>query len=204
MYKLSLFLITFSLFSPATAAYNNQNQSEYDLETGLYIHVVGSDGERKANYSSKTEGYSAAINLFVFNPKDNTYRHLFDKNYGEITSYVIETAFQQSTEPYSGLANDKSVMRGSYTYLSGNDKAQNNTDIAKRAINTSIIIETYNSKSKDFTVWKANKLAGKANVLFSYHLPAEWHLDVKNQQIRLITPGIESQQIRLHIKSYAW
>ena len=95
-------------------------------------------------------------------------------------------------------------MIGSYVYLAGVDKVQNNVDIAQRAINPSIIIETYNRKSKDFTVWKANKLAGSATVLFSYHQPAQWHLDVKNQQIRLLSAGIENNQTRLRIKSYAW
>ena len=179
---------------------NNQDVSEYDLETGLYIHNVTLNGDSKPNYSSKSGDYSPNVNLFVFNPKDNTYRHLLDKNYGEITSYIVETAFQQSSKQ----DDNKSVMIGSYVYLAGNDKVQNNGYIAKRAINPTIIIETYNSKSKDFTVWKANKLAGSATVLFSYHQPTQWHLDAKNQQIRLITPGIENNQTRLRIKSYAW
>ena len=198
--NLTLALLLYLAAPMAIAAYNNQDVSEYDLETGVYIHTVSLSGDAKANYSSKSGDYSPNVNLFVFNPKDNTFRHLLDKNYGEITSYIVESAFNQSTEQDA----KKSVMIGSYTYLAGIDKVQNNVDIAQRAINPTIIIETYNSKNKDFTVWKANKLAGNATVLFSYRQPAQWHLDAKNQQIRLISAGIENNQTRLRIKSYAW
>lgn len=182
------------------ADYNNQIASEYDLDTGLYIHTVSQDGDSDSSYSSKKGSYSANVNLFVFNPKDNTYRHLLNKYYGEITSYIVETAFQQSSEQEA----NKNAGIGSYVYLAGNEKLQNNSQIAKRGVNSNIIIETYNSKSKRFTVWKSNKQAGEASVLFSYHQPAQWHLDVKNQVIRLITPGIQNNQTRLKIKNYVW
>ena len=198
--KLTLVLLLYLAAPKAIAAYNNQEVSEYDLETGVYIHTVTQNGNSKANYSSKSGDYSPNVNLFVFNPKNNTYRHLLDKNYGEITSYIVESAFRQSSEQ----DDKKSVMIGSYVYLAGVDKVQNNVDIAQRAINPSIIIETYNSTSKDFTVWKSNKLTGSATVLFNYHQPAQWHLDVKNQQIRLVSAGTENNQTRLRIKSYAW
>ena len=200
MDKLILMLITLALSSTAIAGYDDQSSSEYDLDTGLYIHGVSSIKEEKSDYSSKSSTYSQTINLFVFNPKDNTYRHLLDKNYGEITSYVVETAFQKSIKK----TDKENKTIGSYVYSSGDGKAKNNTDVIQRAINSNIIIETYNSKNKDFTVWKADKLAGKATVLFSYHQPAQWHLDVKNQKIRLVTTGIENKQVRLRIKSYAW
>lgn len=200
MNKLTLILLTFALSSTATAGYDDQGSSEYDLDSGLYIHRVGSSSEGKADYSSKSGEYSPTINLFVFNPKDNTYRHLLDKNYGEITNYVVETAFQKPIE--QNFKENK--MTGSYAFLSGDSKTKNNTNLTQREINPNIIIETYNSKSKEFTVWKANKFAGKANVLFSYRQPAQWHLDVKNQKVRVITTGIENKQVRLRIKSYAW
>ena len=182
------------------AGYNNNPESEYDLDTGLYIHNVTVKGDSKPNYSSKSNDYSPNVNLFVFNPKNNTYRHLLDKNYGELVSYVIETAFNSD----ENQVNEKGVVGGSFVYLSGNNKLQNNMHVTKRGINPNIILETYNEKTKDYTVWKANKLAGPASVVFTYHIPSEWHLDVLNQQIRLITPGIENGQTRLRIKSYDW
>ena len=188
------------LSSTAIAGYDDQSSSEYDLDTGLYIHRVSSIEEEKADYSSKSGTYSPTINLFVFNPKDNTYRHLLDKNYGEITSYVVETGFEKPIKQ----TDKENKMAGSFTYLFGDSKTKNNTNVTQRAINSNIIIETYNNKNKDFTVWKANKLAGKATVLFSYRQPAQWHLDVKNQKIRLVTTGIENKKVRLRIKSYAW
>ena len=90
MKKISLALLLYLAASSAMAAYNNnQEASEYDLATGVYIHTVTQNGDSKANYSSKSDDYSPNVNLFVFNPKDNTYRHLLDKNYGEITSYIV-------------------------------------------------------------------------------------------------------------------
>jgi hypothetical protein len=201
MKKLSFALLLYLTTLTAIAGYNdNQDVSEYDLETGIYIHGVTLNGDAKPNYSSKSADYSPKVNLFVFNPKDNTYRHLLDKNYDELTNYVIESAFNADENQVSA----NSIVSGSFVFLSGNNKLQNNTHAAKRAINQNIILETYSIKTKEFTVWKANKLAGQASVMFSYHLPSEWHLDVSNQKIRLMTPGIENGQTRLRIKSYDW
>ncbi len=195
-------IVSFLLFfcSVSFAGYeSNTGGSDYDLDTGVYIKVVTSSGYGNSDLSSKVSN-DYAVNLFVFNPKNNTYRHLLNKNYGQITSYVIETAFKKNDLQDV----NKSSISGNYQYLSGNEHVQNNVDIAQRAINSHIIIETYSDKTKLYTVWKANKLSGSAEVIFSYNQPASWHLDVKNQQIRLITSGIENKQIRLRIKSYAW
>ncbi len=179
---------------------NNSGADDYDLETGLYFKIVTSSGEGISNLSSKVSNDYHAVNLFVFNPKDNTYRHLLNKNYGQITSYVIETAFEKS----AAQDDKKNIIIGSYKYLSGLNNVQNNTNIPQRAIQQNIIIETYNNETKNYTVWKANKFVGSASVMFTYSQPANWHLDVKNQQIRLVTPGLENKQIRLRIKSYPW
>ena len=197
-------IIGLMLLSTTTfAGYDNQlNASDYDSATGLYIRVVTSSGEDKANLafnlSSKISDDDYPINLFVFNPKDNTYRHLFDENYGQITNFIVETAYESANN------DNKNIRNGSFRFMSGSEKVQNNTAIAERAINESIIIETYSNKTKKTTVWKANKFAGVANVMFSYTQPSNWHLDVKNQQIRLVTPAVENKQVRLKIKSYAW
>jgi hypothetical protein len=137
---------------------------------------------------SKSGNYLPNINMFIYYPKDNASRYLLDKNYGEITDYLLETSYEN----------------GSFSYFSPDRKVLNNANISKRPINTNILIETYHAKTKTYTVWKANKLAGSAKVLFSYQPPSQWHVDAKNEAIRLVSQVIIDQQPQLKVTNFAW
>ncbi|NOT66545.1 MAG: hypothetical protein HOP06_11100 [Methylotenera sp.] len=184
---------------------SNSSSDDYDLETGIYVQLVNTtaldkSSDAEAYIASKSGDYHPNINLFIYNAKDNTSRHLFNNNYGEIRTYVLETAFQENVD----AKNKTQEKKGHYVYLAGNEKVKNDVDVIQRPVNNNILIETYHSKTKTYTVWKANKLVGEAKVLFSYQTPSQWHVDAKNQVVRLVTPFIQSQQPRLKVTNYAW
>jgi hypothetical protein len=176
-----------------TSKYDSLSIGDYDEDSGVYVQLVksGSSDEsgRGVNDSvSKSGSYVPNINMFIYNPKDDAGRYLLDKNYGEITDYLLETSYSD----------------GSFSYFATKRKVLNNSSISKRAINPNVLIETYHTKTNTYTVWKANKLAGAAKALFSYQLPSQWHLDAKNQVIRLISPTISNQQPQLKVTNFVW
>lgn len=193
---LTLYVIATGLLSSPTlhaGEHTDSLRGDYDADTGVYVQLVKLNSVDEANRTvidsvSKSGYYHPNINLFVYNPQNNVSRHLLDNNYGEITSYVIESAFEN----------------GSFSYLATNQKVQNNLNIAKRNINQNILIETFNAKTKTHTVWKANKLIGSAKVIFSYQAPSDWHVDAKNQVIRLVTPFVQNKQPQLKVTNFAW
>jgi hypothetical protein len=202
---LSLIACVFAT-SLAHAGMNSNSSSDYyDLETGVYVQLVNTttldkSSDAETYIASKSGGYRPNINVFIYNPKDNTSRHLFNNNYGEIRTYVLETAFQENVD----AKNKTQDKKGRYVYMVGNEKVKNNVEVSQRPVNNNILIETYHSKTKTYTVWKADKLVGEAKVLFSYQAPSQWHVDAKNQAIRLVTPLMQNQQPRLKVTNYAW
>lgn len=181
------------------------NNSDYDIETGVYVQPVtamstSQSGDTIASSYSKSGDYQPNINLFIYNPKDGAAHHLLDNNYGEISTYVVETAFQASADTNNNTKN----KTGQYIYMAGNNKVQNNMGLPQRPINNNILLETYFAKTKTYTVWKANKLTSDSKVLFSYQAPSQWHIDVKNQTVRLITPFMQNKQVRLKVTNFAW
>ena len=173
--------------------YDALNIGDYDADSGVYVQLVKSTGTDESaggvfDSASKSGKYVPNINMFLYNPKNDIGRFLLDKNYGEITEYVIETAYED----------------GGFNYFSPSRKVLNNANISKRAINPNILIETYHTKTKTYTVWKASKLAGGAKALFSYQLPSQWHLDAKNEVIRLVSPLLTNQPPQLKVTNFAW
>lgn len=198
MFK-NLTLIFALLASSSTFAGNNASKydslsiGDYDADSGVYIQLIkpiSSDeaGRGVIDSISKSGSYVPNINMFIYNPKDDAGRYLLDKNYGEITDYLIETSYEN----------------GSFSYFTTNRKVLNNANISKRAINTNILIETYHSKTKTYTVWRASKLFGGAKALFSYQMPSQWHVDAKNEAIRLVSPVTINQQSQLKVTNFAW
>ncbi len=195
----SLILIFALLTSGNTFAGNNAskydslNIGDYDADSGVYVQLVkstNSDDSAGGAFDSvsKSGKYVPNTNMFIYNPKGDIGRFLLDKNYGEITDYAIETAYED----------------GSFNYFSLSRKVLNNANISKRAINSNILIETYHAKTKTYTVWKASKLTGGAKALFSYQLPSQWHLDAKNEAIRLVSSSLINQHPQLKVTNFAW
>lgn len=195
----NLTLILALLASSSALAGNNASKydslsiGDYDAESGIYVQLVkpiSSDETARGTIDSisKSGSYVPNINMFIYNPKDDASRYLLDKNYGEITDYLIETSYEN----------------GSFNYFSINRKVLNNANTNKRTINPNILIETYHAKTKTYTVWKANKLAGAGKALFSYQAPSQWHLDAKNETIRLVSLMTVNPQAQLKVTNFAW
>ena len=190
---LALLASSSALAGNNASKYDSLSIGDYDSDSGVYVQLVKPTSSDEATRGivdsiSKSGSYVPNINMFIYNPKDDASRYLLDKNYGEITNYLIETSFED----------------GSFNYFAINRKVLNNANISKRAINPNILIETYHAKTKTYTVWKANKLAGGSKALFSYQAPSQWHLDAKNETIRLVSPMAVNQQAQLKVTNFAW
>ena len=156
----------------------------YDQSTGLLIVQVTATSDKDGVISSYE--HQVTKNLFIYDPSTKKGRKLFDKYYGQITAYILE----------SSLTKD-----GEIEYLgTSSGLAKNNQQIKTRPIRSSILIETFNSTTKQHTVWKAGKLTGVPMVIFSYKKPSSWHIDSKSGIIRLIAQDNEN----VEVKEYAW
>jgi hypothetical protein len=191
--KFTFIFALLASYNASAAKYDALNVGDYDLDSGVYIQLVKASTSDEAGRGiidsiSKSGNYVPNINMYIYNPKVNTGRYLLDKNYGEVTDYLFETAYEN----------------GSFSYFTTSRKVLNNSNINKRVVNPNILIETYYSKTKTYTVWKANKLASGAKVLFSYQMPSQWHLDSKNEVIRLVSATSVNQQPQLKITNFTW
>ena len=93
------------------------------------------------------------------------------------------------------------TKKGEIEYLgTASNLAKNNQNIKSRPIRSSILIETFNPSTKQYTVWKSEKLSGSPLVIFSYTKPSLWHLDSRAGIIRLLIQEHEN----ISVKEYAW
>lgn len=160
------------------------NPDGYDQSTGLLIVQVEAVSENDGLISSYE--HQITKNLFIYDPSTKKGRKLFDKYYGSITAYILESALSKD---------------GEIEYLgTSSGLAKNNQQIKTRPIRSSILIETFNSTTKQYTVWRAEKRTGSPMVMFSYKKPSSWHIDTRTGIIRLISQDHEN----VVVKEYAW
>ena len=83
-------LIAFFLSSPAWSGDESYDSQDYDQSTGLLIVPIMAVSEKRGFLSYENQ---ISKNLFLYNTNKKHGRKAFDKYYGEITGYLLESAF---------------------------------------------------------------------------------------------------------------
>jgi hypothetical protein len=158
--------------------------NDYDQSTGLLIIPITATTDKDGLISSYEQQITK--NLFIYDPSTKKGRKLFDKFYGQVTGYILE----------SSLTKD-----GEIEYLgTSSGLAKNNQQIKVRPIRSTMLIETFNNSTRRYTVWKSEKLTGSPEVMFSYTKPSSWHIDSRMGIIRLVV----QEQENILVKEYTW
>jgi hypothetical protein len=160
------------------------DQNDYDQSTGLLVIPITGEIEKDGLISSYEQQITK--NMFIYDPRIKKGRKLFDKYYGQITNHIMESALSKD---------------GHIVYLgSSSVSTKNNEDIKSRPIRSSMLIETFSNSTKQYTLWKAEKMSGTPTVLFTYAKPSSWHIDTKAGIIRLIVQAHEN----ITVSDFAW
>ena len=161
------------------------NSNDYDQSTGLLIIPITATSEKSGLVSSYEQQITK--NLFIYDPGTKKGRKLFDKFYGQLSGYVLESSFTKD---------------GEVEYLgTSSGLAKNNQKIKARPVKSTMLIETFNNSTKQYTVWKSNKLSGSPVVLFNYTKPSSWHIDSRAGVIRLV---VVQENENISVNEYAW
>ena len=146
---------------------------DYDPQTGFYFYLVPVDTSKGALSSvSVASGFS---NLFIYDPATKTGRYLFQHNTNQITAVLIPTEFDLQNKQFSFLQYSVDI--------------KNNRNLSSAKVPASLLVEIYDPKTKQYSLWISPKKESKLDRLFSYQKPAFWHLDVTSWTIRLILPA---------------
>lgn len=181
----SVYLLTaFFLSSPAWSGGESYDSKEYDQSTGLLIIPIMAVNEKRGFLSYENQ---ISKNLFLYNTSKKYGRKAFDKYYGEVTGYLLESAFAKE--------GDEIDYQGTSSHL-----VENNQFPKARPLKSTMLIETFNKTTETYTVWRMEKLSGKPGPMFKYKKPAAWHVDAKTGIIRLI----QQNKDEINIKEYMW
>lgn len=160
------------------------DSNDYDQSTGLLIIPIVATSEKDGLLSYEQQ---ITKNLFIYDPRTKKGRKVFDKYYGQVTRYMLESTFSKDG--------------GEIEYLgSASNLAKNNKSIKFRTLKSSILIETFNKEMGSYTVWKIEKNSGLPVTIFNYKKPTSWHVDAKSGVIRLI----QQDHDNVEVKEYAW
>ncbi|HEY5993202.1 MAG TPA: hypothetical protein VIU46_01235 [Gallionellaceae bacterium] len=170
------------LATHAFAADDTEGYENFDSDTGLYFHPISVEvkgGQGSFCFSCDAADHDVIVNLFVYDPAKKTGRNLFSRPPGEIRSLIIESEYD---------AKERKMV------FLGDGRVKNNKNIRPRKPSDQILIESYacsDEKNCRYTLWKAGKMGGEPKVLFAFSQSEaesiEWHLDVKNRVVRLLT-----------------
>jgi hypothetical protein len=168
------------LLSGSLLANNAMAIDDYDEQTGFYFRLIESKQDAGPLTISQSTG-SYYKNLYIYNPSTKSGRNLFQHNTNSITGVLIPSAFN--------------LLKKQQDFLSYGVDIKNNRNFMATLVPEKILVETYDSKIKTFSVWSSPKNESKPKRLFSYQKPAAWHYDVKANVIRLVTPDEYSFKI---------
>ena len=185
MKKVILLLLLQSIFIFAGYGSNYQGSyiDKYDLDTGLYYKAILNKNEKSGFLVSKSNYYTCNIN--IFNPKNNTSKMIFPSNNQKITNILFEMGYK-----------DNQIIFNDSFY----GHVKNNQNITKRAIKNKILIETYDSEKKETTLWSCSKNGENLTKITTFSQKYNWHIDVKNEKIRVIF----SKDEQFKIKNFEW
>jgi len=152
---------------------------DFDADTGLYFRPISEALPKAKCFSCDARDNDAIVNLFIYDPAKKTGRNLFHKSPGTIENIIVESAYDSKEKKMLFL---------------GEAHIKNNQNIRARKPNNQFLIESYicsEGKHCLYTIWKSGKMGGEPKVLFTFSdsdkTKNEWHFDVKNNVVRLLT-----------------
>ena len=146
---------------------------DYDPQTGFYFYLAPVDSSKGVLSSVSSAG--GFNNLFIYDPVTKTGRNLFQHNTNQITAVLIPTEFDLQNKQFSFLQYSVDI--------------KNNRNLLSAKVPASLLVEIYDPKTKQYSLWISPKKESKPHRLFSYQKPGFWHLDVTSWTIRLILPA---------------
>lgn len=166
-------------------AYSGVAVDGYDEQTGFYFRLIQSPQDTGPLALSKsTQSYYK--NLYIYNPVNKSGRNLFQHNTNNLTAVLIPSALD--------------LQEKQLDFLSYGVDIKNNSNLTAALIPEKILVETFDPKTKIYSLWSSPKNESKPQLLFSYQKPAAWHYDAKAGFIRLVTPD----EYSFKIENYAW
>lgn len=166
-------------------AYSRLAIDDYDRQTGFLFRLMESEQGGGSLALSKSSA-SIYMNLFIYDPETQKGRNLFQHNTNNITAVMIPSAFNAQ----------KKQMK----FLSYAVDIKNNEDLATGTVSEKILVETFDSKARVFSVWTSPKRESKPELLFTYQKPATWHYDAKARMIRVVA----AEEASLKVNNYLW
>ncbi len=181
-----MLLLFSSLSAMAGDYYYESHINTYDAQTGLYYKSIEESGTSDGALSSKTAQHHV-VNINIFNPTDETSTLLFKSAQKDgIPVILFESDIKDGAVEFSGTASKNIIL--------------NNIRIERKSIKNKLLVGTRNKDAKETTLFTADKKGNNLKKLVTIPYNADWHLDVKNSKIRVMTQTTKG----LNIESYDW
>ena len=178
-----LMLFSTSIF----AGYYSSNGyiDTYDSASGLYYKSLSIERENKGFMSNGTSPQVTNVN--IYNPITQKSKLLFKRNKKRQITFMI---FESSISDGKVEFNDSSYF----------NNIKNNKVGSNRELKNKFLIGVLDKDGKSAVLWTADK-NGENLATIATVLPSEdWHIDVKNSKLRIIS----SSKGRFKIRSYDW
>lgn len=187
MKYISLLLLLINTCVMAGDYYYESHIDTYDPVTGLYYKAVEEVPTDKGFLSSKSS-QNNAINIYIFNPIDQTSTLLFKTGQKDgIPIFLFETGFKDGVIEFNGTTYNKTI-------------ALNNFHIEKRVPKNKLLIGLRSADSKETILYVSDKKGSGLKKLVTVPFAADWHIDVKNSKIRVVHQTGKA----VRIESYEW
>lgn len=173
-----------------TGGYYNPTIDTYDPVTGLYYKSV----ESKAGSGFLGSGGRVITNLYIYDPQKKSGKLLFpnQKNFQII-------AFAYEEEIIDGVV----LFHSAYSA-----PVKNNKGVANRNPKSKILILTRDVETEKKTFYLSDKDGSNLIKGRTISASVDWHIDVKNSQIRLVSQIDSTISIEFFVvvnnKHYSW
>ena len=186
-------IILFSIFELSLyAGSDGDNYRKYiscfDREYNLYYSSIDDNINYKDTKGKSKDAFST-INIGIYDINKDTFRLLFDKTNRSI--WIVDFYFEQLYDSTKRMIRFNDFTDDSY--VSGN--IENNFFINKRDVAKSLIIVTYSAKSEKYSLWFSDKFGNNLRQIIDFNDKTDYHIDVYNQCIRLISK--ENSEIKI-------
>jgi len=152
----------------------------YDSTTGLYFKSISSN-----NSGFIKKGTANISNINIFDPQTKLSKLLFS----ETTDVNIQSIYFE-----------KKYKENKIEFNQASRNIKNNHNISKRELRDKLLIVTYNSEQEQHSLYVANKKGENLKKIVNITKKQDWHIDVKNSVIRIIT----KQNNQLKFEERAW
>ena len=156
---------------------------QYDTHTSYYYRSIAHQPKKALFSKVIPERYVA--NIVIIDCESDHYRLLFDHNEAKITFFMFELSF------------DAKAKRMHF-YTTSSAKIRNNASIPQRGLKDKLLIGL--DRGNVVELWSARKHGEELQKITNIEEGEDWHLDVLNSKIRLIS----SQKGSFLMKSFEW